>query len=76
MIVVVTGVPGVGKTTVLSEFLKLKPKFELKNFADSMLEEAIKKGILKGKKEDLHDSIRKLPPETQLKLQKAAGKSR
>lgn len=74
MIIIVTGVPGVGKTTVLNEFLKLKPGFEKKNFADSMLDVAIEKGILKGKKEDLHDEIRKLPPETQLTLQKEAGK--
>lgn len=74
MIIVVTGVPGVGKTTVLNEFLKLKPKFELKNFADSMLDVATKKKILKGKKEGLHDALRKLPPEAQLRLQKDAGK--
>ena len=74
MIIVVTGVPGVGKTTVLNEFLKLKPSFELKNFADSMIDLAIGKGMLKGTKEDLHDELRKLPPETQLILQKGAGK--
>jgi adenylate kinase len=75
MIIIVTGVPGVGKTTVLNEFLKLKPEFELKNFADSMLDVAIEKGILKGKKENLHDELRKLPTETQLNLQKNAGKA-
>jgi adenylate kinase len=74
MIVIVTGVPGVGKTTVLNEFLKLKPNFELKNFADSMLDVAIDRGVLKGEKEDLHDEIRRLPPDTQLMLQKEAGK--
>jgi len=75
MIIVVTGVPGVGKTTVMNEFLKIKPNFEVKNFANSMLDVAIEKGILKGEKEELHDELRKLPPETQLELQKAAGKA-
>jgi len=74
MIVIVTGVPGVGKTTVLNEFLKLRKDFEMKNFADSMLDVALKKKILKGNKKDLHDALRKLPPKTQLLLQKEAGK--
>ncbi len=74
MIVIITGVPGVGKTTVLNEFLKIKPDFEVRNFADSMIEVAIQKGILTGNVKELHDQVRRLPPETQLMLQKEAGK--
>lgn len=74
MIIVVTGVPGVGKTTVLNEFLKLRPDFEIHNFADSMIKVAIKKKVLKGQVKELHDELRKLPPQKQLMLQKEAGK--
>ncbi len=69
-VVVVTGTPGVGKTTVLNGALKeLGGKFEVVNYGDAMIEAAKKKGIVKDR-----DELRKQPPEVQKKIQKLAAK--
>ena len=66
-IIVVTGVPGVGKTTVMraaKEFC-----FEIVNFGSVMFEQASKDGV-----ED-RDAMRKLPVLSQRKYQKMAGEA-
>lgn len=71
-VVVVTGVPGVGKTTVLSEFSKLAEEkgvnFVIVNFGDFMLHTAISEGIVKNR-----DELRRLPLRKQLELQELAA---
>ena len=68
-IIVITGTPGAGKTTVLNEALsKIDGEIKVINYAEIML--AIGKEIVGS--ED-HDLIRKLPVEEQKKLQKAAA---
>lgn len=70
-VVVITGTPGAGKTTVLSGALeKLKGKFEIVNYGDEMMKAAEKKKIVKHR-----DEMRKLAPETQKKIQKLAAES-
>lgn len=65
MKVVVTGVPGVGKTTVLNGVLeKLKGEFKVVNYGDEMAEVAKKN----------RDELRRQPPEVQKKIQKAAAR--
>lgn len=64
-VVVVTGAPGVGKTTVLNGVLeKLKGEFKLVNYGDEMVEVAKKN----------RDELRSQPPGVQKKIQKAAAK--
>jgi adenylate kinase len=70
--VIVTGVPGVGKTTVL-EKLKEKAKEEniellVVNFGDYMLKAAMEKGVVNDR-----DKLRTLDHRTQLRLQKEAA---
>ncbi len=65
MKVVVAGIPGAGKTTVLKEIKGVK----IINYGDVMLEIAKKKNLVKDR-----DEIRKLPLEEQRKLQKEAAK--
>lgn len=71
---IVTGVPGVGKTTVLnillSEAVKQGVRMELANFGDYMLKEAVKRGLVKSR-----DELRRLPHRTQLELQKMAAQA-
>ncbi|MCX8196224.1 MAG: adenylate kinase [Acidilobaceae archaeon] len=71
-VVVVTGVPGVGKTTVLSFFSKMAEERGMKvltvNFGDFMVESAVKEGIVKSR-----DELRKLPLRKQLELQRLAA---
>ena len=71
--VVVVGIPGVGKTTVLScilEYLnKRKTKAEVAVFGNVMLDQAKKNGIKD------RDSLRKLPVNMQRQLQINAAKS-
>lgn len=73
-VVIVTGVPGVGKTTVLSEFKKKAEEEGLKvkivNFGTYMLDTAVKEGIV-----DDRDKIRTLPLRRQLELQRLAAKA-
>lgn len=72
-VVVVTGVPGVGKTTVLSHLQELAKEKGVKvmvaNFGTYMLETALKEGLVKSR-----DEIRKLPLRMQLELQALAAK--
>ncbi len=73
IIVIIVGIPGVGKTTVLK---KLQEKaanegFDVKivNFGDYMFEEAKSLGLIAHR-----DEIRKLPIHVQLELQEKAAK--
>jgi len=69
--IIIVGIPGVGKTTVLSklaEILKSRNKtVTVVSFGTVMFEEAKKKGIKD------RDELRKLPMEEQQELQKIAG---
>jgi len=71
--VVVTGVPGVGKTTVLSHLEKMAKergvKIKIVNFGTYMLDTALSEGLVKHR-----DEIRKLPLRKQLGLQARAAK--
>ena len=67
--VVVTGIPGVGKTTVLNSALeRLEEEFEIINFGDKMFEVASEEELVKDR-----DEMRKLPPEVQKRIQKLAA---
>ncbi len=68
-IVVVTGIPGSGSTTVLNHALKDTDYVHL-NYGDVMLEIAQEMGLVKDR-----DSMRKLPPENQKEVQKKAAKT-
>jgi adenylate kinase len=70
-VVVITGIPGVGKSTITRLALRrTRAKFRLVNFGDLMFEEAVKAGLVKHR-----DEMRKLEPKTQRELQlKAAQK--
>ena len=69
---VILGIPGVGKTTIISEvediFEEKGLKAETVVFGSLMFEEAKKKGL------KTRDDIRKLPIEDQRKLQEDAAK--
>jgi adenylate kinase len=74
-LVIVTGIPGVGKTTVITtavDMVKQKHGEEVLvlNFGTAMFEVASKKGLVKDR-----DEMRKLPTEAQRETQKLAGKS-
>ena len=73
-VVIVTGVPGVGKTTVLSHLEKLASQEGLKvrivNFGTYMLNTALKEGIV-----DDRDKLRHLPLRRQLELQRLAARA-
>jgi adenylate kinase len=72
-VVVVIGVPGVGKTTVLSHLEKLAARDGLQlaivNFGSYMLETAVKEGIARDR-----DQLRRLPLRSQLELQRMAAR--
>ncbi len=73
-VVIVTGVPGVGKTTVL-QHLKDKAQakgldVEIVNFGSFMLDYAVREGIIENR-----DKIRTLPLRKQLDLQARAAKA-
>ncbi len=73
-VVIVTGVPGVGKTTVISKLAELAEnkgiKLKIVNFGTAMLNYAIKEGIVKDR-----DELRKLSLRKQLELQSLAARS-
>ncbi|MEB3806425.1 MAG: adenylate kinase [Desulfurococcales archaeon] len=73
-VVIVTGVPGVGKTTVIKHLQDLAAKESLKvevvNFGSFMLDYAVKEGIIEDR-----DKIRTLPLRKQLELQEKAAKA-
>ena len=64
-VVVVTGVPGVGKSTVMSSAKEYG--YKIVNFGTTMFEEAQKEGVAD------RDDMRKLAIEDQQRLQKQAG---
>ncbi len=70
---IVTGIPGVGKTTVLSIVDKILIEKEIPhkivNYGDYMLNTGIKEGYVKSR-----DEIRKLPLDKQKELQTLAAK--
>ncbi len=72
--VIVTGVPGVGKTTVLNHVAKLLDnagkKYLILNFGDFMFSEARKRGLVEHR-----DQMRHLPLRTQLELQEYAAEA-
>ena len=72
-VVIVIGVPGVGKTTVLSHLEKLAAREGIRvsivNFGSYMLDTALKEGIV-----DNRDELRRLPLRSQLKLQRIAAR--
>lgn len=72
--IIVTGIPGVGKTTVLGILLNeasaIGLRVEVVNFGDYMLKEAIRIGLAQDR-----DQLRKLPHRQQLELQKIAART-
>jgi adenylate kinase len=74
MLVVMTGVPGVGKSTVVKEAFKqaegkkIKLTHEMVNFGDTMLKTAEKDGLVKHR-----DEMRRLPIGDQHAIQKKAA---
>jgi len=72
-VVVVTGVPGVGGTTLTQKALeRLKEEgihYELVNFGTVMFEVAKSENLVEDR-----DQLRKLDPETQKRIQKMAGR--
>ncbi len=72
-VVVVTGVPGVGKTTVISHLERLAQaeglRLKVVNFGTYMLETALKEGLVRSR-----DEIRRLPLRKQLELQALAAR--
>ncbi len=73
-VVVVTGVPGVGKTTVIRHLQELARekgiRVEVVNFGSFMLDYAIKNGLV-----DDRDKLRRLPLRKQLELQAKAARA-
>ncbi|HRR53768.1 MAG TPA: adenylate kinase [Candidatus Methanomethylicus sp.] len=71
---IVTGIPGVGKTTVLTAALAAcnarSVNVDLVNYGNMMFEEASKKGLVKTR-----DEMRRLGVKTQVQLQLAAAKA-
>lgn len=72
-VVIVIGVPGVGKTTVLSHLERIASGKGLRvlivNFGSYMLDTAISEGIVENR-----DQLRRLPLRSQLRLQRIAAK--
>ncbi len=73
-VVVVTGVPGVGKTTVVSRFTEMAEREGVSvfvvNFGSYMLETALREGVV-----DDRDKLRSLPLRKQLELQRLAARA-
>jgi len=64
-VVMITGIPGVGKSTITRMALKkTKARFRLVNFGDLMFEEAVKSGLVRHR-----DEMRRLNPGVQKELQ-------
>jgi len=74
IVIVVLGVPGVGKTTVLNNLVKFAKEKQIriviKNLGDYMLREALKHGFVSNR-----DELRYLKIRQQLELQLLAAKS-
>ncbi|OKY78909.1 MAG: Archaeal adenylate kinase AdkA [Candidatus Methanohalarchaeum thermophilum] len=68
-VIVLTGSPGVGKTTVTDKALESTEKtYQMVNYGDKMLEVAKDQGLVEDR-----DQMRKLEPSQQKNLQKKAG---
>ena len=67
-IVIITGIPGVGKTTVING-AKKHYDFNIVNFGDVMLEHAKREGLVKHR-----DELRMLPIKTQRNIQAESAK--
>jgi len=68
-VIMITGIPGVGKSTITRLALKrTRARFRLVNFGDLMFEEAVKAGLVQHR-----DEMRKLEPKTQRELQLKAA---
>jgi len=72
-VVILTGVPGVGKTTVLGKLLEIAGREGLNvkavNYGTYMLETALREGLVEDR-----DQIRRLPLRRQLELQRLAAR--
>ncbi|WP_456455532.1 adenylate kinase [Methanopyrus sp.] len=68
-VIVATGVPGVGATTVTTEAVKELEGYEHVNYGDVMLEIAKEEGLVEHR-----DEIRKLPAEKQREIQRLAAR--
>jgi adenylate kinase len=69
-VVVLTGTPGVGKSTVLNKALEeIEEDFKILNFGDMMFEVALEKGVAKDR-----DEMRKLDPHIQKDIQQMGGR--
>ena len=66
-LVVLTGIPGSGSSTVLKKTLEEVEYLHL-NYGDIMTEIALEKGLVENR-----DELRKLPADTQKEIQKEAG---
>jgi len=69
-LIIVMGIPGAGKTTVLTEALKGVQGWRVLNWGDRMVELAKAQGLVKDR-----DELRKLPLEKQSKLQEDVAES-
>jgi adenylate kinase len=65
--IILTGIPGCGKSTVLQEALKLSPEATIINFGDAILQEGSSLGMSR-------DQLRKLPIQQQQEVGHAAAK--
>ncbi len=69
-VVVVTGTPGVGKSTVLQRALEeVEEKYRVINFGDAMLEVALEREVVKDR-----DEMRRLEPELQKDIQRMGAR--
>ncbi|NJE00658.1 adenylate kinase [Thermococcus sp. JdF3] len=69
-VVMITGIPGVGKSTITKLALKKsRAKFRLVNFGDLMFDEAVGAGLVRHR-----DEMRKLDPNVQKELQMKAAR--
>jgi adenylate kinase len=69
-VVVITGTPGVGKSTVLQRALEeIEDKFRILNFGDAMLDVALERGVVKDR-----DEMRRLDPHVQKDIQRMAAR--
>jgi adenylate kinase len=72
-VIIVTGIPGVGKTTVLNkaaEIAKQDYTVEIVNYGSVMLDTAVSSGFVENR-----DQLRLLPPEKQRTIQKTAAET-
>ncbi len=70
MKIIVTGIPGAGKTTVLEKAIaESEKKYMYVNYGNVMFDEAKSKGLVKDR-----DEMRKLNPKIQKEIQKNAAK--